>query len=121
MKRAVPESLRAALAARKDGNPLAGYSVPLVVSYGGGINSAAMLVGMHALGVVPDAIVFSDTKGEKPETYESVRIVSAWAESAGLPPILSITRAQFGISKTGDESLEEECLRLGTLPSRGDT
>ena len=45
VKRAVPESLRAALAARKDGNPLAGYSVPLVVSYGGGINSAAMLVG----------------------------------------------------------------------------
>ena len=41
----------------------------IVVSYGGGTNSVAMLVGLHERGLRPDAIVFADTGGEKPNTY----------------------------------------------------
>ena len=43
-----------------------------VVSFGGGVNSSAMLIGMHERGITPDAILFSDTGGEKPETYQHI-------------------------------------------------
>ena len=36
----------------------------LVVSFGGGTNSTAMLVGMSERGIIPDAILFADTGGE---------------------------------------------------------
>lgn len=41
----------------------------IVVSYGGGTNSTALLVGMVNNKIIPDAIIFADTGGEKPETY----------------------------------------------------
>lgn len=92
---------------------------PLVVSFGGGVNSAAMLIGLRESGVVPDAIVFSDTRGEKPETYAWQRIVlPQWLKKAGFPELTVVCRADFGRGNTGDKSLEDECLRLGTLPSR---
>lgn len=94
-------------------------SVPLVVSYGGGVNSLAMLIGLHERGERPDAIVFSDTRGEKPETYFHLRVVLAgWLRSVGFPPLTEVCRADFPNSKTGDVSLETECLRLGNVPSR---
>lgn len=92
---------------------------PVVVSYGGGVNSIAMLIGMRERGERPDAIVFSDTRGEKPETYAYLRdIVPAWCKDAGFPELTTVCRADFPNSKTGDASLEDECLRLGTFPSR---
>lgn len=92
---------------------------PLVVSYGGGVNSIAMLIGFVDRGIHPDAIVFSDTRGEKPETYAYLRdVLPPWLARVGFPPLTVVSRADFGRSHTGDRSLEEECLRLGTLPSR---
>lgn len=92
---------------------------PLVVSFGGGVNSYGMLIGMHERGERPDAIVFSDTKGEKPETYFSNNVIlPPWLAKVGFPPLLTICRSEFPNSKTGDKGLEDECLRLGTLPSR---
>jgi len=44
-----------------------------VVSFGGGTNSTAMLVGMWERGERPDAILFADTGGEKPHTYQHAR------------------------------------------------
>lgn len=60
---------------------------PLVVSYGGGVNSTAVLVGYAERGIIPDAIVFADTGGEKPETYQTVADVSAWCVARGMPQI----------------------------------
>jgi 3'-phosphoadenosine 5'-phosphosulfate sulfotransferase (PAPS reductase)/FAD synthetase len=84
----------------------------LVVAYGGGVNSSAMLVGMAESGIVPDLILFADTGGEKPETYESVALMSEWSECELGVPIRTV-RASI---KT-DATLEDNCLRLGTLPS----
>lgn len=93
--------------------------VPLVVSYGGGVNSLAMLIGLRARGERPDAVVFSDTRGEKPETYDHMRdVLAPWLARNELPPLTVVCRADFGRSKTGDASLEAECLRLGNVPSR---
>jgi hypothetical protein len=42
---------------------------PLVVAYGLGVNSTAMLVEFARRSITPDLILFADTGGEKPETY----------------------------------------------------
>ena len=40
---------------------------PIVVAYGMGVDSTAMLIGMYLRGLRPDLILFADTGGEKPE------------------------------------------------------
>lgn len=91
----------------------------MVVCYGGGVNSLAVLVGMRERGMRPDAIVFSDTRGEKPATYGHIdNVLRPWLASAGFPDLTVVCRADSERTKTGDSSLEDECLRLGTLPSR---
>lgn len=91
---------------------------PLFVSYGLGVDSTAMLVGMHKLGIVPDAITFADTGSEKPETYEFLPIMSAWLREHGLP---EVTVVRYGTATAKDGSgtystLEEQLVLLGTLP-----
>jgi 3'-phosphoadenosine 5'-phosphosulfate sulfotransferase (PAPS reductase)/FAD synthetase len=89
---------------------------PLVVGYGGGVNSMAMLLGMRDRGIRPDLVMFADTGGEKPGTYEYLNeILPRWLERSGFPP-LTIVRTVC--PETGDKTLEENCLRNETLPSR---
>jgi len=44
----------------------------LCVSFGGGTNSTAMLIGLWERGIRPDFITFEDTGGEKPHTYKHI-------------------------------------------------
>lgn len=88
---------------------------PLVVAFGGGTNSLAVLIGLKRRGIVPDLITFSDTKGEKPATYEAVIRASEWCISVNFPRITVLS----SISPThGFEGLEGMVLRNGTLPSK---
>ena len=48
---------------------LIGAGAPFSVAYGMGVDSTAMLVGLAERGIRPDAILFADVGGEKPETY----------------------------------------------------
>jgi hypothetical protein len=90
--------------------------VPFVVGFGGGVNSVAMLVGLSRAGRRPDLISFADTGGEKPETMSYLTdTLPTWLESVGFPP-LTIVRTVC--PETGDETLEDACLRNVTLPSR---
>lgn len=92
-------------------------SRPQVVSYGGGTNSVAMLIGLHRHGERPDAIVFSDTGGEKPHTYGHLwEHMQPWCERVGFPSI-TVVRGSMP-QQIKDGSLENECLRLGALPSK---
>lgn len=84
---------------------------PVVVAYGGGTNSTAMLVGMAERGARPDLILFANTGSEKPHTYAHVETVSAWCVDRGFPPIVTVRKGGRL------ETLEENCLRLETLPS----
>ena len=81
---------------------------PTIVSLGGGVNSTAMVVAMILMNEPIDAIVFSDTGGEKPETYESVRRLSEWTQSKGYPAVTTVSR---------NESLEDYCTDRKMLPS----
>lgn len=83
-----------------------------VVSYGAGVNSTALLIGLLEHGVKPSAILFSDTGGEFPATYEYIDTFSAWLERQGFPPV---TKVKNETSLHG--TLEQECLTNQTLPS----
>jgi 3'-phosphoadenosine 5'-phosphosulfate sulfotransferase (PAPS reductase)/FAD synthetase len=48
---------------------------PLVVAYGLGVDSTAMLVEFAVRGIRPDMILFADTGGEKPETYQYLDVI----------------------------------------------
>jgi hypothetical protein len=84
--------------------------IPLVVSFGGGVNSAAMLVGMHDRGIIPDYILFADTGGEKPETYEFISSINKWCSSVLFPAIVTVR------NDGRYESLEAEMIERKTLP-----
>jgi hypothetical protein len=87
---------------------------PLVVSYGAGVDSTAMLVAMWRRGIRPDLILFADTGGEKPETYAFLDIMNAWLASVGFP-LITIVRYQPKRAKY--KTLEGKCLTNETLPS----
>ncbi len=87
---------------------------PLVVAYGLGVDSTAMLIEFVHRHIRPDLILFADTGGEKPETYAYLDIVRPFLQRAHFPDVL-IVRYQ---PKTAPyETLEEQCLHTGTLPS----
>lgn len=93
--------------------PPVDMSLPKFVSYGGGKNSTALLILMKAYGITPDAILFADTGGEKPETYAYLPVMNEWCKSVGFPEITIVK------NETGqDTTLEEECLRSNTFPSK---
>lgn len=85
-------------------------TTPHIVSFGGGTNSTAMLIGMVRRGVIPDAILFADTGGEVPEVYEHIEKFSAWLVANGCPAVTWVRNAK--------RTLEEEVLDAETLPSK---
>lgn len=87
---------------------------PIVVSYGVGVDSTAMLVAMHQHGIRPDLILFADPKGEKPETYAYLPIINAWLAKVGFP---EVTRVCYQPKRAPYATLEEKCLANETLPS----
>lgn len=91
---------------------------PLVVSYGMGVDSTAMLVGLAQRGIRPDAILFADTAAEKDETYAYLDQMNAWLEKVGFP---KVTVVEYVVQNFKNwppyQGLEENCLTNGTLPS----
>lgn len=87
---------------------------PLIVAYGMGVDSTAMLVGMAARGERPDLILFADTGDEKPQTYAYLPVINAWLRKVGFPQVQVVKNAR---PKSGDKSLSESLLRLGVLPA----
>ncbi len=82
----------------------------IVASFGGGVNSTAMLIGMVERGEKCDLILFADTGGEKPHTYEHVERFSKWLKFVGMPEIIVVSRPK------DIETLESDCLKRKALP-----
>lgn len=87
---------------------------PLIINLGMGVDSVAMLVGMHQRGMRPDLIIFADTGGEKPETYAYQAVLDGWLATVGFPAVTVVRRP---VGPAGYRTLEENCLRNETLPS----
>tara|TARA_R110000737_G_scaffold306051_2_gene313731 strand:+ start:695 stop:1471 length:777 start_codon:yes stop_codon:yes gene_type:complete len=88
----------------------------IAVSYGGGLNSTALLVGMEERGLAPDVVIFADTGGERQATYDVVDRVEAWCDGLGWR-FARVTNADPEGERHGHKSLEDECHRNETLPS----
>jgi len=80
-----------------------------VASFGGGTDSTAMLIGMWQRKEPVDLILFADTGGEKPHTYEHIKRFSEWLAAHGFPEITVV--------KSPNVTLEEDVLKRKTLPS----
>lgn len=87
---------------------------PVVVAYGMGVDSTAMLVGMQQRGERPDLILWADTGDEKPQTYAYLPIINEWLARVGFPLVTVVKNPS---PKTHDLSLSDRCLRNGVLPS----
>ena len=85
-----------------------------ICSYGGGTNSTALLIECVNRGIEIDLILFADTGGEKPHTYEYLKMFSKWCVENGLPEITTVQQVnQYGTAIT----LEQVCLNQNQLPS----
>jgi hypothetical protein len=85
-----------------------------IVSYGGGVDSTAMLIGLKGKGLKVDYILFADTGGEQPETYAYIQYFNAWLKKNGMPEIITVRYK----TKDGQEiTLEQDVLNNQTLPA----
>ena len=91
---------------------------PLVVAYGMGVNSTAVLVELARREIRPDLILFADTGSEKDETYAYEPIIQQWLVAQRFPPMIMVKYRPFRFKNHPPYStLEGNCLTNGTLPS----
>jgi len=91
-----------------------GVNSPLVVNLGVGVDSVALLIGLHQREIRPDLLLFADTGGEKPGTYAYLLILAEWLARVGFPPVTVVRRP---LGPAGYRTLEENCWQNETLPS----
>jgi len=85
----------------------------IIVSFGGGTNSTAMLIGMVKLGIKPDCILFADTGGEKKQTYNYIDYFNNWLRKKNMPLIKIVKyKTKHGVELT----LEQDIINNKTLP-----
>ncbi|MCJ2180171.1 hypothetical protein [Novosphingobium album (ex Hu et al. 2023)] len=91
---------------------------PVVLAYGIGVDSTALLVELEARGEAPDLVLAADTGVENPLTYEYLDIIRPWMAARGIP--FEIVRYQPRRFKHWPPyySLLEMCLTNATLPSK---
>ena len=82
---------------------------PITVSYGGGTNSTALLIGLYHRNIIPDLILFAETGAERPDTYKFIEIFNKWLKDKKFPQITTVC------NKKG--TLEQDCLNRNALPS----
>jgi 3'-phosphoadenosine 5'-phosphosulfate sulfotransferase (PAPS reductase)/FAD synthetase len=87
---------------------------PVFVSYGMGLDSTAVLVGLQVRGIRPDLILFADTGAEKPETYAYLAVINEWLEEVGFPLVQVVRYQPVTATYT---TLEGACLTNEVLPA----
>ena len=91
---------------------------PLVVAYGVGVDSTAVLVEFVRRGIRPDVILHADVGAEKPETVHYIPIMNAYLAAHGFPTVTVVRYIPKKFKHWPPYySLEENCLTNGTLPS----
>jgi hypothetical protein len=80
-----------------------------ILSFGAGLNSTALLVFLINNNYPLDEVVFADTGGELPETYEHLKIVDSYLGEHGIP--LKIVKSKNG-------TLYNTCMRRRVTPSQ---
>lgn len=86
----------------------------LVMCYGGGTNSVAILLQLKQLCIRPDVITFADTGAERPKTYEHIKLMNDWCTQNGFPNIITVTQVKHDGTPN---YLYELCIERKMLPS----
>jgi hypothetical protein len=86
----------------------------VVVSYGGGTDSTALLVEAHNRGIRPDLIVWADTGSEHPRTYAYIDTIDEWLCAVQWP---EVTRTRWIRQDGRWVPLHEACEANKDLPS----
>jgi hypothetical protein len=87
----------------------------LAVSFGGGVDSTALLCALHEAGIRPDVITFANVKREKKLTYRHVERMQPILESWGFPQIDIVQHTTK--EDTGYTDLAGNCFKNETMPS----
>ena len=68
-----------------------------IVSYGGGVNSTAMVILMKEKGIKIDEVIFADTGNEEPETYTFLFEFKQWCKDKQIE--FTTVKSHLGILK----------------------
>src|SRR5437867_1399854 len=79
-----------------------------VLSYGGGVNSFALLLLLLKRRKPLDEVIFADTGAEVPETYRHLKLAKKIVERHEIP---------FTVVKSQNGSLYDTCRRRKVIPS----
>ena len=90
---------------------------PVVVSYGLGVDSTAMLVLLHQRGIRPDAVLFAEVGNEKAETYAYLDVIGHWLAEVGFPALETVRYEVQKVKHNPYSTLAGNCLANRTLPS----
>lgn len=94
-----------------------GFKEPVVVAYGLGVDSTAMLVGLINHKERPDLILFADVGGEVKATYDYLPIIQKHLKKHGFPPVTVVRYVPKDFKNWPPYyTLEDNCLTNGTLP-----
>lgn len=80
-----------------------------VLSFGAGLNSTALLIFLVEQEYPLDEVVFADTGGEVPETYEHLKVIDTYLSQYGIP--LRVVRSKIG-------TLYDKCMQRKVIPSQ---
>ena len=81
-----------------------------IASYGGGVNSTALIVWLVKNNFPLDHVVFSDTGDEMPETYEYLDVMKRYLKRRDVPFKVVMNRKK--------DTLSDKCLRRAVIPSQ---
>lgn len=90
---------------------------PVVVAFGAGVDSTAMLLEMVAQGRRIDLVLFADTGAEKPETYAYRDLIFRWLRARGIRCETVRYEPRRFKHWPPYRTLDENCFTNGTLPS----
>lgn len=91
---------------------------PVVLAYGVGVDSTALLVELEARGQRPDLVLTADTGVEKPATYAYLDVIRPWMDERGIAHELVRYQPKRFKHWPPYYSLLEMALTNATLPSK---
>jgi hypothetical protein len=80
-----------------------------ILSFGGGLNSTALAVFLISNDYPLDEVIFADTGGEVPETYNHLKVIDDYLSDHGIP---------FTMVRSKNGTLYDCCARRKVIPSQ---
>lgn len=96
---------------------------PLILNFGAGVDSTAILVGLVRLyragdkTARPALILFADTGNEVSSTYTHIETFSQWLLAQGFPAVTTVSRPKNIATKVSYTTIDQNCVANETLPS----